>query len=236
MNTIKEASPDKLNVNEPVMTTKRIPDHPIDPIFIDRWSPRAYDAAPMPASDLLTILEAARWAPSAYNIQPWRFLYSQRDDTYWQKYLTLLDSFNAGWSQHASAIVFVLSNIVIPGEGDRPQKISGTNSFDAGASWVHLALQATSLGYHAHAMAGIHFEQIRKYLAVPEHYRIEIAVAIGKRVDPSKLSEELQEREQPSQRLPLQKIAFAGSFPLVNSEMNSWQKPVKEVLDNVSSN
>ena len=190
----------------------------------------------MPESDLLTILEAARWAPSAYNVQPWRFLYSHRNDAHWQKYLTLLDSFNAGWAQHASAIVFVLSNTVMPGDGDRPQKLSGTNSFDAGATWVHIALQATSLGYQAHAMAGIHFEQMRENLAVPEHYRIEIAVAIGKRVDPLRLSEELQEREQPSQRLPLKEIAFVGSFPQVNNEMNSWQKPVKEVLDNVSSN
>ncbi|MHA1570419.1 MAG: nitroreductase family protein, partial [Alphaproteobacteria bacterium] len=89
------------------MTTERTADHPIEPIFLRRWSPRAFDGSPMRAEDLMTILEAARWAPSAFNIQPWRFLYSLRDDAHWEKYLTLLDQFNADWAQHASALVIV---------------------------------------------------------------------------------------------------------------------------------
>jgi nitroreductase len=202
-----------LNVKEYVMKTERIPDHPIDPVFLDRWSPRAYDATSIPASDLLTILEAARWAPSAYNVQPWRFLYSLRGDAHWQRYLELLDPFNASWARHASAMVVVLSDTVMTGDGSRPQKPSRTHSFDAGAAWAQLALQATSLGYQAHAMAGIHFDQSQENLAVPERYRVEIAIAIGKRADPSVLPEELQDREQPSQRLSVREIAFAGSFP-----------------------
>ena len=195
------------------MTTERTPDHPIEPVFIDRWSPRAYVASSMSASDLLTILEAARWAPSAYNIQPWRFLYSYRDDAHWQKYLTLLDPFNASWAQHASALVFVLSDTVMPGNGSHPQKLSRTHSFDAGAAWAQLSLQATSLGYQAHAMAGINFELSQENLVVPERYRVEIAIAVGKRADPSVLPEALQDREQPSQRLSVHEIAFAGAFP-----------------------
>ncbi|MDX2464244.1 MAG: nitroreductase family protein [Porticoccus sp.] len=195
------------------MTSQRTSDYPIEPIFLNRWSPRAYDASSMPAFDLLTILEAARWAPSAFNIQPWRFLYSYRDDAYWQKYLTLLDSFNASWAQQASALVFVLSNTVTPGDSSRPEKLSRTHSFDAGAAWAQLALQATSLGYQAHAMAGIHFEQVQEKLLVPDFYRIEIAVAIGKRAEPSVLPEALQDREQPSQRLLVSEIASAGTFP-----------------------
>ena len=195
------------------MKMERTPDHPIDPIFLDRWSPRAFDATSMPASDLLTILEAARWAPSAFNVQPWRFLYSQRGDADWKNYLRLLDPFNETWAQHASALVFVLSDTVMSGDGGRPAKKSRTHSFDAGAAWAQLALQATSLGYQAHAMAGIDFEQSYEALAVPERYRVEIAVAIGKRADPSMLPKELEVREQPSQRLPVREIAFAGSFP-----------------------
>ena len=195
------------------MTMERTPDHPIEPIFLDRWSPRAYDATSMPASDLLTILEAARWAPSAFNVQPWRFLYSHRDDAHWQKYLTLLDPFNRSWAQHASALVFVLSDTVMPSDGGRPKKLSRYHSFDAGAAWAQFALQATYLGYRAHAMAGIDFEQSRENLLVPEYYRVEIAIAIGKRADPSVLPKELQDREQPSQRLSVHEIAFAGSFP-----------------------
>ena len=195
------------------MTMERTPDYPIEPIFLDRWSPRAFDAASLPESDLLTILEAARWAPSAFNIQPWRFLYSHRDDAHWQKYLSLLDPFNRSWAQHASALVFVLLDTVMPGDGSHPQKESRYNSFDAGAAWAQLALQSTLLGYQAHAMAGVDFEQSRENLIVLESYRVEIAIAIGKRADPSVLPEELQDREQPSQRLSMNEIAFAGSFP-----------------------
>jgi len=195
------------------MTAERTPDHPIEAMFLNRWSPRAFDAASMPASDLLSILEAARWAPSAYNIQPWRFLYSHRGDAHWQDYLNLLDEFNNSWAQHASALVMVLSDTLVRSDDNGAQKLSGTHSFDAGAAWAQLALQATLLGYHAHAMAGIHYDQIQKNLAVPEHYRVEIAVAIGRQADPSILPEGLRGLEHPSQRLSVEEIAFAGLFP-----------------------
>ena len=195
------------------MTAERVSDYPVEPLFLNRWSPRAYDGSVMSESDLHSMLEAARWAPSAFNVQPWRFLYSLRDDAHWQSYLELLDPFNASWAQHASALLFVLSDTVMPGDGERPEKASNTHSFDAGAAWAQLALQATSLGYQAHAMAGIHYDLSRSELVVPERYRIEIAVAVGKRAAPSVLPHELQMREQPSQRFAVDQIAFAGRFP-----------------------
>jgi len=194
------------------MKMERISEHPVNTIFLERWSPRAYDANPMREHDLLTILEAARWAPSAFNVQPWRFVYAHRGDAHWQRFLSLLDDFNRGWAQHASALVFVLSDTVMPGDGDRVAKVSRTNSFDAGAAWAQLALQTTLLGYQAHAMAGIDFEAARKALSVPKQYKVEIAVAVGTRAERSNLPNELQEREQPSQRLSLDEIAFAGVF------------------------
>ena len=195
------------------MITERIPDYPIEKLFVERWSPRSYHASPMPASDLLTILEAARWAPSAFNIQPWRFLYSHREDKHWKTYLRLLDPFNAGWARNASALVFVLSDTVISGDADRPSRISRTHSFDTGAAWAQFALQATHLGYQAHAMAGVYFDQIHQTLSIPDRYRVEIAAAIGKRASKSALPSDLQTRETPSMRLPVQKIASAGLFP-----------------------
>ena len=195
------------------MTAERHADYPVDTLLLKRWSPRAYDGSAMPEVDLYSMLEAARWAPSAYNVQPWRFLYSLRDDENWRNYLDLLGPFNAAWAQHASALLFVLSDTVMPGEGDRPEKPSGTHSFDAGAAWAQLALQATALGYQAHAMAGIYRDLSRTRLAIPDQYCIEIAVAIGKRADPSMLSKELQAREQLSQRFSIDRIAFAGGFP-----------------------
>ena len=201
-----------LNVKDTVVTVERIPDYPIEKVFVKRWSPRAFDASPMPSSDLLTMLEAARWAPSAFNVQPWRFLYSLRDDDHWPTYLNLLDPFNSTWARNASALVFVLSDTVMPGQDGRQQKISRTHSFDAGAAWAQLALQATLLGYQAHAMAGIYFEQSHKVLAIPDRYRVEIAVAIGKRACKSVLPMDLRDREIPSMRLPVMKIASAGQF------------------------
>lgn len=196
-----------------MMTEQRHSDYPIEPVFMNRWSPRAYDASSMPMLDLLTILEAARWAPSAFNVQPWRFLYAQRGDAHWGSYLNLLDPANAAWAQYASALLFVISDTLMPGDEGRSDKLSTYHSFDTGAAWAQLALQATSLGYQAHAMAGIHFDCVREHLAVPKRYRIEVAIAIGKRAAPEMLPEELQAREQPSQRFSVNEIAFSGVFP-----------------------
>ncbi|MGO1117575.1 nitroreductase family protein [Rhodovibrionaceae bacterium A322] len=195
------------------MSTPRSADFPIDSLFLDRWSPRSYDAQTMPENDLLTLLEAARWAPSAYNIQPWRFLYALRGDAHWEGFLALLDDFNRSWAKEASALVILLSNSIMPGDGERPDKPSRCNSFDAGAAWAQMALQATRLGYQAHGMAGIYHQQISEQLKVPDHYRVEIAVAIGRRGTPASLPADLQEREMPSDRLSLKETAFPGSFP-----------------------
>lgn len=197
---------------DPTARHTRRPDHPVDPIFVNRWSPRAFEARSMPEGDLYTILEAARWAPSAYNIQPWRFIHAMRNDAHWDDFLDLLDPFNASWAKNASALIFLFSDMLIPAHGSSPARPSRTHSFDAGAAWAQLALQATALGYQAHAMAGIHVDDVRRRLSVPDNYHVEIAVAIGRQTDPSNLPRALKEREKPSPRLPLGQIAFAGCF------------------------
>ncbi|WP_282608297.1 nitroreductase family protein [Pelagibius sp. Alg239-R121] len=193
--------------------THRKTDLPIDPIFLKRWSPRAFDSSPMPEPDLLTLIEAARWAPSAFNVQPWRFLYALRGDAQWQNFLELLDSFNIGWAQNASALVFLLSDRLMFADEPGKAKPSRCHSFDAGAAWAQLALQATRMGYQAHGMAGIDYDLSRIRLQVPERYRIEIAIAVGRRADAAALPAELQEREFPSPRRPIDELAFAGGFP-----------------------
>lgn len=191
--------------------TTRTAAFPIDPIFIERWSPRAFHPEPMAAEALLTIFEAARWAPSAYNEQPWRFLYALRDDCHWQGFLSLLDGFNRSWATRASALVFVLSDA--GAEVDAQARPVAIRSFDTGAAWSHMALQAVRLGYHAHAMAGIDVEAARTTLAVPQRFRIEVAIALGRRADRETLPPQLREREWPSPRRPLAETAFRGSFP-----------------------
>jgi nitroreductase len=130
----------------------RQPDHEVDPLFLERWSPRAFDGSEMPEPDLLTLFEAARWAPSAFNSQPWRFLYARRGDADWERFLGLLIPWNQGWAHSASALVYILSDSLpfTDRKSGEPQP-SSTHSFDAGAAWACLALQATRMRYCAPA-------------------------------------------------------------------------------------
>lgn len=194
------------------VTNPRTPDNTIDPIFVNRWSTRAFDAAPMAKADLLSLIEAARWAPSAYNIQPWRFVYVERTDPSWDDTMALLDPFNASWGKDASAIIFLASDTLVdqPETGDtRP---SGYHSFDAGSAWAQLGLQAHMLGYSAHAVAGLYHDKTKDYFNIPDRFKVEIAILVGKRTTPEKLPEALQERETPSPRLAFDQIAFEGTF------------------------
>eukprot|EP00903_Cladosiphon_okamuranus_P001244 g1242.t1 len=148
--------------------TARTPDHPVDELFVNRWSPRAFDRSEMPEADLKTILEAARWAPSAFNIQPWRFVYARRGDAGWQTLVDLLNPFNKDWGQHASALVYLFSDTEVDGKDGKPGRPNGYHAFDAGSAWTHAALQATKLGYHAHGVAGIQKDEIHEKLGVPD--------------------------------------------------------------------
>lgn len=193
-------------------TAPRAVTRPVDPLFLDRWSPRAFDASALPQADLDTLLDAARWAPSAFNYQPWRFLYAHRDSADWVRFLGLLLPFNQSWVQHASVLTFILSDSLSSAPGSQETKPSHSHSFDAGAAWALLALQATRMGYHTHAMTGVDFDAARRELAVPDRFRIEAAVAIGRMGDKATLPEALQAREAPSGRNPIDSFAFAGNF------------------------
>lgn len=191
------------------MTLNRETDTALNPLFLNRWSPRAFDGSVMPADDLRTILDAGRWAPSSFNYQPWRFLYATRDDAAnWARFLDLLIPFNAIWAKEASVLLFILSETTM----GAPDKPSHSHSFDAGAAWSAIALQSTLMGYHAHGMVGIDMDKTRTELGVPDGFRIEAAVAIGRMGDPASLPEKLQAREEPSNRKPLEEIAYSGNF------------------------
>jgi nitroreductase len=178
------------------------------PLIVERWSPRAFDGSEILQADLDVIFEAAGWAPSAYNIQPWTFLYARRGDANWERFLDQLIPFNRNWAQNAGALVFVVSNKM-----SKPGTESYTHSFDAGAAWAQLALQAAALGYHSHGMIGVEFATINQALGIPDDHRLEAAVAIGRRAPAEKLPEGLREREVPSGRKPVSEIAIAGNFP-----------------------
>jgi nitroreductase len=191
----------------------RVAEHDTLPLFLERWSPRAFTGEPIPESILMSMLEAARWAPSSYNSQPWRFLYARRGTPNWEVFLGLLNEFNQSWAKTASALIFVLSEetMLPPGQTERVPYYS--HSFDAGAAWGYLALQGTHLGWYTHGMVGIEMDKIRTELAVPAGMRIEAAIAVGKLGPKEQLPEFLQAREAPSPRKPLSEIAFEGGFP-----------------------
>ncbi|WP_295463974.1 nitroreductase family protein [uncultured Pseudomonas sp.] len=195
-------------------SSSRTPQYPVDEQFVQRWSPRAFAPVEIEEETLLGFIEAARWAPSAFNAQPWRFLYARRGDAHWELFLSLLAEFNRGWAQHASALVIILSKTTHTRAGSGEEVPFPSHSFDAGAAWAYLALQATNAGWHAHGMAGIDREGIQHELKVPAAFKVELAVAIGKLGDKASLPESLQGRELPSPRLTIEELAVAGPYTL----------------------
>ncbi|MDI7863036.1 nitroreductase family protein [Rhizobiaceae bacterium n13] len=186
-------------------------EYPIDSIFLDRWSPRAFTGEAIDVTTLLTMLDAAHWAPSASNLQPWRFVYARRDTADWPSLLAILDESNQIWAKNASALLIVISRTHrITASGER--RPSYTHAFDAGAAWYALAMQAHMLGFHAHGMAGIDRDKAIRDLGIPADYRVEAAVAIGRLADKQTLPADLKAREVPSGRKALSEVAFEGRF------------------------
>ncbi|MGO7530671.1 nitroreductase family protein [Rhizobium leguminosarum] len=193
-------------------SNSRESEYPIDSMFLDRWSPRAFTGEIIEEAQLLGLLDAARWAPSSANHQPWRFVYGLKGSEHWEKFVALLNDSNQEWARHASALIFVVSRAFTGAAGSAEEKPSYTHSFDAGAAWGHLAIQARLSGLYAHGMGGIKHEEISQAFAIPEGYRVEAGVAVGRLADKSVLSERNQAREFPSQRKPLSEVAFNGRF------------------------
>lgn len=185
----------------------------VDPIFLNRWSPRAFDGkAIISDEDLMTIFDAAHWAPSSFNSQPWRFIYARRDTPEWLPIFNLLVPMNQGWAVRASALVVLVSATTAQMPGAPGPAPSYSHSLDAGAAWAYLALQATTLGWHAHAMAGFDVVRAAGVLNVPGNFRVETVIAIGRIGDKGVLPPPLQEREQPNARRPVEELVMEGQF------------------------
>ncbi|MEJ0095311.1 MAG: nitroreductase family protein [Methylocella sp.] len=187
--------------------------HPIEAFFLERWSPRAFTGEAISDADLRTIFEAARWAPSSFNSQPWRFLYAKRGTPAFAKFLGLLIEFNQSWAKNASALVIALSKKTFTAPGKTDAVSMHSHSFDAGAAWGYLALQASRSGYAAHGMTGFDIPRTAIELNVPDDYRVEAAIAIGRVGDKSILPEPMREREAPNDRNPQTAFVFEGEFP-----------------------
>ena len=186
----------------------RKPDYPIEPLIYRRWSPRAMSGEPLSEKELLTLFEAARWAPSTYNEQEWRFLYARRDTPHWSSFFELLMEANQVWCARAAVLAVVLARKTLSRSG----KPNPVYLFDAGSAWENLALQASAMGVVAHGMAGFDFDKARRVLGVPDEFAVAAMFALGKPGDPNQLPAEVRERESISGRRPVRESICEGPF------------------------
>lgn len=183
-------------------------EYSIQPLILNRWSPRAMTGEEISDNELMAFFDAARWAPSSYNNQPWRFLYAKRNTSSWPLFFNLLIEFNQGWTKYAAALVVVISGKNFEHNG----KPSRTHSFDTGAAWMAMALEAAGRGYVIHGMEGFDYDRAKRDLDIPDDYQVEAMIAIGKRAPVDHLPPELQKREAPSNRKEIREIAIEGKF------------------------
>lgn len=173
----------------------------IDPVFLQRWSSRAFSKQPVKENVLMSIFEAARWAPSALNQQPWRFILARKQEDL-EKFYSFILPGNLTWSKQAPVLALLISE-----KNDDKSK-----AFDAGAAWGYLSLEAAHKGLITHAMGGIDKGKAKKALNIPDNYEVHIAVAIGYQGNSEELPADLQKREVPSKRKPFSEIVAEGMF------------------------
>lgn len=179
----------------------------VDAEFPGRWSPRAFAPDPLTQAQIDSLFEAARWAPSSSNTQPWLFLYAT-DGPEREVFDALLVESNRLWAKRAPMLMFVLA-----AKFSKSGRRLGSGHFDTGAAWQSLALQARKMGLYTHPMGGFLVDESYAKLGVPrDRYDVIAAVAIGKRGAITDLPDELVGRETPSDRKPLAEVSQRGFF------------------------
>jgi nitroreductase len=186
----------------------RTPGEDVDPLFVNRWSPRAMTGEPLEESAYMPLFEAARWAPSAFNNQHWRFVYATREDDEFEQFLDLLNDANRAWASDAGVLAVIVSKTTFD-HNDEPAPV---HSFDTGAAWENLALEGARRDLAVHGMAGFDYERAHDELDVPDDFAVEAMFAVGERAPAETLPEELQDGEFPSDRKDLDEIVRHGSF------------------------
>jgi nitroreductase len=189
-------------------STARKFDHPIDSLFVDRWSPRAMSGEPISDAELFTLFEAARWAPSAGNTHPWRILYAHRGTEQWPVFFGLLVERNQMWCRNAAVLLVFISRTT----NDQTGKPLRTHTYDTGAAWENLALQGTLRGLVVHGMAGFDYARAKSELGVPDDFTVEAMAAIGRPGRIEDLPEEFRPRESPNTRRPVSELVFEGRY------------------------
>ena len=181
-------------------------EYEINPLILGRWSPYSMTGEEISDEELMSLFEAARWAPSSYNGQPWRFIYAKRDTKDWDKLFNLLVEGNQGWAKNAAALVVIISRKNF----EHNNKPSITHTFDTGSAWENMALEASSRGLAIHGMEGFDYDKAKEDLEIPDDFEVCAMAAIGKKGKIEDLPKEMQQREQPRDRRPLKEIVMEG--------------------------
>lgn len=193
------------------MTHKPAPTSvPIHELIAGRWSPRAYSGAPVSRDALRAVVEAARWAPSAYNLQPWRFLVFDRtaDEAAFKRAFATLVPFNQQWNAPAPVLVAVTTHTL-----NAKGEVNRTAQYDAGAAGMSLVLQAHALGLAAHQMSGFDVQAFRTEFAIPNDVDVLSIISIGHYGDVDKLEPVLREREKAERsRSALGDVVYEGGW------------------------
>jgi nitroreductase len=176
------------------------------PAILNRWSPRSFSDREVGPADLARVFEAARWAPSSFNEQPWRFIVGLRNSTTHRKIASTLGGFNQLWAPQAPVLILGVAKTAFTHDG----VANAYALYDLGASSALLVLQAAALGLAAHQMAGFDHAAARQALEIPEDFALGSVIALGYQGDPAALTNErmLAQEVAPRQRKPLKDFVF----------------------------
>ena len=189
----------------------RQPDHAVAHQFPARWSPRSFTAREVAEAEVLSLLEAARWAPSASNHQPWRLVWARRGEDGFAAIHSALATGNQVWAGKAAVLFAVASKDTVTNR-EGAEVANRTAGFDTGSAWMSIALQAQTMGLAAHAMGGFDTDKLAAAVGLPDGHSLHCVVAVGEQGPAEALPEDLRAREKPSGRKPVAEIAVHGRF------------------------
>ena len=192
------------------MQKPAITDSPVHELLKNRWSPRAFSERPVEPQVLRSLFEAARWAPSSNNEQPWAYLVATKDDAEnFAKMLGVLVEFNANWAKHAAVLALSVAHLKTNRDG-KPNRVA---LHDVGSATAQLTFEANARGLLVHQMAGFDAEKARQTFAIPPDWEPVAAIAIGYPGNPESLTDKLRERElAPRTRKPVGEFVMTGSW------------------------
>jgi nitroreductase len=189
---------------------KAVTDYPIQKLLSERWGPYAFQNRPISESDLCSLFEAARWAASSYNEQPWRYLVATKENPdHFRQLLSCLVEANQLWAKNAP--VLVLAVVKLRFSHNNTENLAAVH--DLGLANANITLEATARGISVHQMIGIFPDRARNLFHIPQDFEVWTGMAIGYQGDPATLPDPLQERDlTPRQRKPLEQFVFSGEW------------------------